>query len=620
MERKRIYQLLSVLILVTLVPMFLAFTGFEPVPFSTAAPVQEADWDPTGPYIDSLIFHVIEGADVQVASILAGEIDHISAPLQQDHIEDLEGQPGILLTQSERFAFGHLSINCERWPTVWRRAMAFCMDKYEASTIMWGGLGIAIDTPIPPSAGIWMNNETTPNFKDPNVEAAIAELDAAGWLDIDGDGFREDPDGTQMIFEIIWPASIPEWGTFCEAMNVYWAQAGMHVINSPMQGNAMWDRVFVVPRAFDGTLFAWGASPNPVILDMWISEDIPNPDGNYLAWANFTYDDTIDVMMTSPDYDEVYDAAMLAQQIIVENAPIIPIYNNYIVCAQRDDRWEGFVVSPGWNTGTSNPWNNRKVRLKEGDPERDAATGCGGTWNTHIQGPIDTTNPLATSLGVAQYVSDAVYSGMMDFDHPLTHEIHLNGGGLATGYQINELADGLEFIFNIRGNPDEPEHAAAYWHDMGGDYGGKVTAHDIVFSYNYVVDNNIPIMSTAIRFFNSCEAIDDWTVRITSASKSYWAFDYLRGWRVMPQHIWEGIVNPVTFTNPLPVGCGPFKWYRRVEGEYVQLNFWENYHVGVPGHVRAEAAPVSYLPLYIGVGVLVIVVVLLGSVWYLRKK
>ena len=88
----------------------------------------------------------------------------------------------------------------------------------------------------------------------------------------------------------------------------------------------------------------------------------------------------------------------------------------------------------------------------------------------------------------------------------------------------------------------------------------------------------------------------------------------------MPQHIWEGIVNPVTFTNPLPVGCGPFKWYRRIEGEYVQLNFWENYHVGVPGHVRAEAAPVSYLPLYIGVGVLVIVVVLLGSVWYLRKK
>ncbi|MFX1491534.1 MAG: ABC transporter substrate-binding protein [Promethearchaeota archaeon] len=620
MERKRIYQLLSVLILVTLVPMFLSYTGYEPAPFATAAPVQEEAFDPTGPYVDAVIFHVIEGEDIQVASLLAGEIDHISNPLTAEAVEDLTGQPNILLTQSERFVFGHLSINCERWPTVWRRAIAFAMDKHECASIMWSGLGFAIDSPVPPSAGVWMNNNTTPNFKDPNVEAAIAELDAAGWVDLDGDGYREDPQGNPRTMEIIWPASIPEWGALCTAMNVYWDQAGLRVTNSPMQANAMWDRVFVVPRAYDATLFAWGASPDPTILDMWISEDISNPNGNYLAWGNYTYDDQISLMMSSPDYDEVLDAAYAAQQIIVENAPIIPIYNNYIVCAQRTDRWENFVVAPGWNTGMSNTWNPRKVRLIEGDPQRDPATGTGGTWNTHIQGPIDTSNPLATTLGVAQYVSGEVYAGLMGNDNPYTHEISLETAGLATAYEINELEDGLEFIFYMRGNPDEPEYPAAYWHDMGGDFGGKVTAHDVEFSYNYIADNNIPIMSSALRYFNSCEALDDWTVRITTESKSYWAFDFLRGWNIMPQHIWQGIVSPVTFTNPLPVGCGPFKWYRRVEGEYIELHFWENYHAGVSGHVAQEAPPMSYLPLYIGVGVLVIVVVLLGSVWYLRKK
>jgi ABC-type transport system substrate-binding protein len=601
--------------------MFLAYTGYEPVPFATATPVQDEEFDPTGPYVDSVIFHVVEGADVQVASILSGEIDHISSPLQTDSIEDLEGQPDILLTQSERFAFGHMSINAQRIPTIFRRAIAFCMDKYEAASIMWGGLGLAIDSPIPPSAGAWMNPDTTPDFKDSNVAAAIAELDAYGYEDITGDGYREDPQGNDLSMEILWPASIPEWGALCTAMNVYWEEAGLRVTNTPMQGNAMWDRVFVIPRAYDACLFAWGSSPNPTILDKWITDEIPNEYGNELAWSNDTYDYWVNIMMTSSDYDEVYDAAMIAQDVIVENAPIIPIYNNYIVNAQRDDRWKDFVVAPGWNTGTANTWNPRKVKLKEDDPERDPATGCGGTWHTQLEGPLDSTNPLATSLGVAQYVLGEVYGGgLLGRDDPYTHTPSLNTAGLATSYEINELADGLEFIFYLRGNPDEPDYAPAYWHDMGGAFGGKVTAHDVEFSYKYIYDNNIPLYSSNIGYFNSCEALDDWTVRITSIGKSYWAFDYLRGWDVLPWHIWNGIVNPVTFTNPLPVGFGPFKWYRRIEGEYIEVNFWENYHAGVPGHVAAEEAPVSYLPLYIGVGVLVIVVVLLGSVWYLRKK
>jgi hypothetical protein len=50
------------------------------------------------------------------------------------------------------------------------------------------------------------------------------------------------------------------------------------------------------------------------------------------------------------------------------------------------------------------------------------------------------------------------------------------------------------------------------------------------------------------------------------------------------------------------------------------MKFWDQYHRGIEGHTEEEAAPVDYLPIYLAVGVLVIVVVLLGSVWYLRKK
>ncbi len=167
---------------------------------------------------------------------------------------------------------------------------------------------------------------------------------------------------------------------------------------------------------------------------------------------------------------------------------------------------------------------------------------------------------------------------------------------------------------------DDPDHPAAYWHDMGGEFDGVVTAHDVEFTYNYIRDFGIPGYATSISYLNSCTAIDDFHVRIVSNGKSYWAFDILRGWTILPEHIWAGIVTPTTFSNPAPIGFGPYKWYRRVEGEYVEMEFWERFHLGVPGHAAGVEAPPSYLPIYIAVGALVIVVVLLGSFWYLRKK
>jgi peptide/nickel transport system substrate-binding protein len=264
-----------------------------------------------------------------------------------------------------------------------------------------------------------------------------------------------------------------------------------------------------------------------------------------------------------------------------------------------------------------NRWTGRLVQLKEGHPERDPNTGTGGTWVSQIGSAITGQNPLTSQDAVTNYVMANIYAeGLTGYD-PINH-IDSPNGGIAWEWTTTELADGMQYDFTLRGSDDD--HPPAYWHDMGGEYGGMVTAHDVAFSYNYIADNNMPLYVTEISYLNSCVALDDWTVRITSNGKSYWTFDYLGGWDILPKHIWEGVVSPITFTNPKPVGYGPFKWDQRLEGEFIQMLFWEKYHAGIPGHTAAEEVQQSYLALYIGVGVLVIVVVLLGSVWYLRKK
>ncbi|MFX1566538.1 MAG: ABC transporter substrate-binding protein [Promethearchaeota archaeon] len=618
MERKNIYKIFALLILVSLIPMFLAYTGNEPIPYVAA---QRTEWGPTGPYIDKIIFRIIAGEDIQTAALVSGQVDHLTDDVSLDYIEELEGNPDIYLSQTDRFGFGHLTINCANYPyniVNLRRAYAYCFDKFQMAQIMKEGVGYPIDPPLPPSAGIWYNNQTQ-SFKEPNVAAAIAELDRAGFVDLDGDGIREAPDGSKFTLNVLnggdpWPAAFT-------SQQPRLIQAGLDVQPEAMDWTYLSGQLLdAIPRPFDGVAFAWIlGSPGPLILEMFTTENIPVPNGNRCNWSNATFDDVIEVMMSASDYETVLEAAYTAQDILVENCPMIPFYSNYIINGQRIDKWDqdSYMVATGWGTGPMNRWTGRFVQLKEGYPGRDPNTGTGGTFVSQIGFAITGQNPLTSQDANTNYVMANVYSeGLAAYD-PINH-VNVKDGGLAWDWTVTELEDGMQYDFTLMGSDDD--HPPAYWHDMGGDFGGRVTAHDVEFSYNYIADNNIPLYYTNILFFNSCVALDDYHVRLTTNGKSYFNFEYVGGWDILPKHIWEGVISPLTFTNPLPVGYGPFKWDQRLEGEFIQLVFWENYHFGIPGHTAAEEQQVSYLALYIGVGVLVIVVVLLGSVWYLRKK
>jgi len=414
----------------------------------------------------------------------------------------------------------------------------------------------------------------------------------------------EAPNGQDFEFEIMYAAEAPQWTAAMMSQKEY---SGIPVKLSAIAFNTLLDRVYTIPRDYDGACYAYGLSnPLPTHLQEWTTDNIANPEGNQMNWSNEDYDEQVEIMMTSSDFDEVLDAALEAQDIFVSECPMIVWYSNWEVNAHRIDRFEGWVVSPGHGTGPMNHWNPRKVRLKEGQPERDPVTGCGGVLRTIIAAEMDSQNPLTSTSVYGNYPLSQIYCSLTGETDPRNHEV-TKRSGLAYDWTREELDYGLNFTFHIFPN--------ATWHD-----GEPVTAEDVEFSYNYIKNNSIPTYAVAIPYLNSCRAIDDYTVEIITNGKSYWAFEQIRGWTILPKHIWEGIISPVTFTNPTPIGCGPFKWYRRIEGEYVELRFWEKYHYGILGHYRAPTPPPPILPVYIGVGVLVIVVVLIGSIWYLRKK
>jgi len=132
-------------------------------------------------------------------------------------------------------------------------------------------------------------------------------------------------------------------------------------------------------------------------------------------------------------------------------------------------------------------------------------------------------------------------------------------------------ADGKVWTIHLRPN--------VMWQD-----GQPLTADDVAFTYNYVVDNHMANMAVATVGIVGAEALDDLTVRITCSRPKA---DMMRIFLpILPKHIW-GKVPPkkaqTNYVNATPiVGTGPFQTVEFKKGGYIHLRAYKGYWRGAP--------------------------------------
>jgi peptide/nickel transport system substrate-binding protein len=94
--------------------------------------------------------------------------------------------------------------------------------------------------------------------------------------------------------------------------------------------------------------------------------------------------------------------------------------------------------------------------------------------------------------------------------------------------------------------------------------GVPFTAKDVVFTYNYIIDNNMGYLSGYTLLINSVEAVDDTTVVFHLAKPKA---NFERMWVViLPEHVWSKVSPKAaqnTYANKPPIiGTGPFQTVR----------------------------------------------------------
>lgn len=177
---------------------------------------------------------------------------------------------------------------------------------------------------------------------------------------------------------------------------------------------------------------------------------------------------------------------------------------------------------------------------------------------------IDSMNPFVGVEAPAYLMYSLNYDLLVNFDVKDLSP----APGLAESWENSE--DGLTWTFKIR--------EGMKWSD-----GEPLTAHDIAYTWNRVLEERIGAYISYLNLVETAEAPDDTTFVVTTKKPTtsvLSAYVY-----TMPEHIWKDISKEErkTFENyPNPVTSGAFHVVEWEKGQFFRMEANEDYWAGAP--------------------------------------
>lgn len=274
-------------------------------------------YDNPGPvYLDELQVLFI-GEDQTILSALeTGEVTYAGIPTQ--NLADVESNPDIDVYKSQLDQIRYVGFNTSKAP--WdnaelRRAFAYATNREEFVQLAWDGLAAPLYQPLPPT--IWGHNpelDATSYHYEPDKASEI--LDSLGYVDVDGDGMREDPEGNPWSVRLS-TASDDEWRRQAEVLEAQWRDVGIPVEIELMEFQALID--LTTTGTHDLFLLRYGYQ-DPSILTYFFDPD--RKGGSNRAW--FSTDELTALLIkadTDLNQETRYQTITELSQYIIDESP-----------------------------------------------------------------------------------------------------------------------------------------------------------------------------------------------------------------------------------------------------------------------------------------------------------
>jgi len=346
------------------------------------------------PHVQTVRFEIYQTAETMVADYKAGNLDAISSFTALDY-RTLKDMPGTTIDAGPSIGFHQLSFNCWDSPkskgdpltrdVSIRQAVAWAIDREKINTLSMGGLattGAAMFGPAQPS---WRWTPPADQAYSYDPEKARQILDAAGYVDRDGDGVREAPGGEPLAFHFVALNEYPE-DLSAAKMIVGWCRdVGIELKLDQMAEGAFLDQ-FYDNANYDLFIWSWGGDIDPgFMLSTYTTTQVMNNSMN--QYSNPEYDALFDQQAQALDPADPSDLSkrqaivFQMEEIIHRDCPDIVLWYNVNLVAYRTDRWTGYVRAPGPEGAPF--WNMIRTTYQDVQPvaatEGASATGSSAT-------------------------------------------------------------------------------------------------------------------------------------------------------------------------------------------------------------------------------------------------
>lgn len=240
------------------------------------------------PYLDKIVWKVMDQS-VILGALKNKEIDFVADPngvpaadfqlvSEMKHVKVIEQQDfgyqimGFIHNYRKP---GDKSINPDNWipneklkDQKVRQAIAYAVNRQGLIDGLLHGKGSVINSPIAPQ--FFAYDGEKPNQYPYDPEKAKQLLDEAGYKDVDGDGFREDPNGNKWVLSLHYPSGNQIRERSAPIIEKDLEKVGINIdLKQPMEMSAYVDALTNADEDWDLYLLGWSlssADPDPTGL------------------------------------------------------------------------------------------------------------------------------------------------------------------------------------------------------------------------------------------------------------------------------------------------------------------------------------------------------------------
>jgi peptide/nickel transport system substrate-binding protein len=514
--------------------------------------LQYGKWGPRSDYLQLLIYNSYEA---EANAFQSGSIDVMDWPLDYSTYQAIKNSANFVNEPLTMYDIYDIDINNLRWPTSdyhFRRAIAYLIDYEKFYTDVLRAYSGELMDNIIWSESVWSS------WYSPNTwkywfdnSTALAILAAAGYQDWDHTGTLEwkAPNGTIIPLpnlEFYAREDDPIRHALGDMINAELNAIGIPTHYVVASEEICWSHAYKMP--YDFNLFTAGMGPfrDVQFLYDYYHSQFATPDVdwamNNVFFANSTYDQWVEKMKFAADEATAMDACKHAQEIFMDQMPLIPVYHSagseaYAAKyahhtgeeAYWDKPWNGFVNSliPMVNSGVDDWWS--LLNAHPGDVQN------GGVLRFGMINDADHVNPVTSYSTWDAILLDELYSTLIMRD-PYNGDVL---PWLAKGWKIETWDNGgknaTKLTITLNDN--------LKWSD-----GTSLNSTDVAFTMKYMYDASSASYYAYVQEIDGIdtdtphiETPDANTIVIYYTVQSIWALEWAGTTPIMPKNVWQTI-------------------------------------------------------------------------------